>query len=294
MRSVVKMHSGEVEVPADLVRRLLDFTFPQWAKLPLVHVPSYGTDARLYRLGSDLVVRLPKIHWATGQIEMEQSLLPRLAPHLPVEIPEIVAVGEPAFGYPWSWAVYRWLDGMPPRAATEELACDLAAFIAALQKVEATDAPRGRERGGPLELRDDATRAAVAQIDDEEFDVAAVTRAWERALAVPGWSRHPVWLHGDVLEGNLLVRDGRLTGVIDWGCACAGDPAFDYAVAWSLLAPVRQTFRAATGVDDATWDRARGLALSQALIALPYYLHSSPPIAARSRLVIREVLADSA
>jgi aminoglycoside phosphotransferase (APT) family kinase protein len=285
------MHSDEVDVPADLVRRLLDLRFPQWAELPLVHVPSYGTDARLYRLGSGLVVRLPKIQWATSQIEMEESLLPRLAPHLPVEIPEVVAVGEPAFGYPWRWAVYRWLDGTPPRAGTAKLARALAAFIAALQAIDATDAPRGTHRGGPLKLRDDATRAAIAQIDDE-VDVAAVTRAWEEALAVPGWSRDPVWFHGDILEGNLLVRDGRLTGVIDWGCACAGDPAFDYAIAWSLLAPVRQTFRAATGIDDPTWARARGLALSQAVIALPYYLHTSPPIAARSRLIIREVLAD--
>jgi len=279
-------------VPADLVRRLLELTFPQWASLPLVHVPSYGTDARLYRLGSELVVRLPKIHWATSQIEMEESLLPRLARHLPVEIPEVVAIGEPAFGYPWRWAVYRWLDGAPPRAGTAELARDLAAFIAALQSIDATDARPGTHRGGPLELRDHDTRAAIRQLG-HEIDVAAATRAWEEALAVPGWSSDPVWLHGDILEGNLLLHGRRLTGVIDWGCVCAGDPAFDYAIAWSLLAPVRDTFHAATGIDDHTWARARGLALSQALIALPYYLHTSPPIAARSRLAIGEVLAEA-
>lgn len=286
------MHADEVDVPADLVRRLLDLTFPQWAELPLAAVPSYGTDARLYRLGSDLVVRLPKIHWATSQIEMEMELLPRLAPHLPAEIPEIIVVGEPALSYPWRWAVYRWLGGTPPRTGTAELAGDLAAFIAALQGIDATDAQRGTHRGGPLELRDSATRAAITELGGD-VDVAAVTRAWEEALAVPVWAHDPIWLHGDILEGNLLVRDRRLAGVIDWGCACAGDPAFDYAIAWSLLAPVRDTFRAATGVDDHTWARARGLALSQAVIALPYYLHTSPPIAARSRLIIREVLAES-
>jgi aminoglycoside phosphotransferase (APT) family kinase protein len=286
------MHADELDVPADLVRRLLELTFPQWAELPLVHLPSYGTDARLYRLGSELVVRLPKIHWATSQIEMEQRLLPRLAPHLPVAIPEVLAVGEPALGYPWRWAVYRWLDGEPPRTGTVQLARDLAAFIAALQRIDTNDGRRGTHRGGPLQLRDASTRAALAQLG-EEIDIAAVTSAWEAALAAPAWSEESVWLHGDILEGNLLIRDGRLAAVIDWGGAGVGDPAFDYAIAWSLLAPVRESFRAATGVDGDTWARARGLALSQALIALPYYLHSSPPIAERSRLIIREVLADT-
>ena len=286
-----RMHADEIDVPADLVRRLLELRFPQWAELPLVDVPSYGTDARLYRLGGEFVVRLPKIHWATSQVEMEQSLLPRLATHLPVAIPEVVAVGEPALGYPWRWAVYRWLDGEPPQTGIVQLARDLTAFIAALQRIDTSDARRGTHRGGPLGLRDAGTRAALAELGDE-VDIAAVASAWEAALAVPPWSKESVWLHGDILEGNLLIRDGRLTAVIDWGCACVGDPAFDYAIAWSLLAPVRESFRAATDVDGDTWARARGLALSQALIALPYYLHSSPPIAERSRFIIREVLAD--
>jgi aminoglycoside phosphotransferase (APT) family kinase protein len=285
------MHPDEVAVPAELARGLLAEQFPRWAGLPLAAVPSYGTDNVLYRLGDELLVRLPKIDWATGQIEKERRWLPRLAPQLPVALPEVVAVGEPALGYPWRWAVYTWLDGEPPSRGTVELADDVAAFIAALQRIETTDAPRGRQRGGPLPLRDDDTRAALAQLA-AELDIGAATAAWKRALATPPWPHEPVWLHGDLLEGNLLVRDGRLSGVIDWGAACAGDPAFDYHIAWSLLAPVRDAFRAACGVDDDTWARARGLALSQALIALPYYLHTSPPIVARSRLVIREVLDD--
>jgi aminoglycoside phosphotransferase (APT) family kinase protein len=287
------MHADEVDVPADLVRRLLELQFPQWAELPLVHVPSYGTDARLYRLGEELVVRLPKIAWATGQIELEERLLPLLAPALPITIPAIVAVGEPALEYPWRWAVYCWLEGEPPEVGTVELARDLAAFIAALQLVDPSEGRRGTDRGGALERRDAGVRAALAQLEDE-VDVATATTAWEAAVAAPAWPHDPVWLHGDILEGNLLVRAGRLAAVIDWGCACVGDPAFDYAIAWSLLAPVRESFRAATGVDDDTWARARGCALSQAAIALPYYRDTSPPIAARSRLVIREVLADQA
>jgi aminoglycoside phosphotransferase (APT) family kinase protein len=285
------MHADEVAVPAELVRGLLAEQFPRWAGLPLAGVPSYGTDNVLYRLGDELLVRLPKIHWATGQIPLEVELLPRLAPLLPVEIPAVVALGEPALGYPWTWAVYRWIDGSAPTTGTVELAHDLAAFISALQRAETAGARSGASRGGPLSLRDADTRAALAQLDGE-IDVAAATAAWEAALYTPPWPHEPVWLHGDLLEGNLLVRDDRLCAVLDWGAACAGDPAFDYHVAWSLLAPVRDEFRAACGVDDDTWARARGLALSQALIALPYYLESSPPIVARSRLAIEQVLGD--
>jgi aminoglycoside phosphotransferase (APT) family kinase protein len=288
---MAKMHRDEIAVPAELVRRLLAQQFPQWEALPLAPVPSYGTDNVLYRLGDELVVRLPKIEWATRQIPLELELLPRLAPHLPVEIPEIVAVGEPAGGYPWTWAVYRWIDGTQPEVGSVELARDLAGFLAALQRVDTAAARAGTDRGGPLSVRDAETRSALAQLDGE-VDVAAATAAWDAALHTPPWPDEPVWLHGDLLEGNLLVRNGRLAAIIDWSCACAGDPAFEYALAWSLLAPVRDAFRAACGVDDDTWARARGLALSQALIALPYYRETSPPIVARARLAIAEVLAD--
>lgn len=289
--AVTRMHAGERDIDAALVRRLLEGQLPEWAPLPIRRVPSSGTDNALYRLGDELVVRLPRIDWAVAGVQRELEWLPRLAPHLPVAVPVQVAVGVPGEGYPVRWGVYRWLDGEPPEEGTSALARDLAAFVAALQRVDATGAPPGGHRGGPLHVRDADTRAALARLD-AEIDVAAAADAWEAALDAPPWQREPVWLHGDILAGNLLVRGGRLAAVIDWGVACAGDPAFDYVIAWSLLAPVRDEFRAAAGVDDATWARARGLALSQALIALPYYLHTTPPIVARSRRVIAEVLAD--
>ena len=291
------VHADEIVVPPELVRALLREQFPHWAGLPLARVPSYGTDNVLFRLGDELYVRLPRLRastapkWATDQIEKERAWLPRLAPHLPVEVPTVLAVGEPGAAYPHRWAIYRWLDGAPPEVGTPELARDVAAFLAALQRIDTTGAPPGGHRGGRLEVRDADTREALAQLGDD-VDVPAATAAWEAALTVQPWPREPVWLHGDLLEGNLLVRDGRLTAIIDWGAACAGDPAFDYSLAWSLLAPVRAEFRAACGVDDETWARARGLALSQAVIALPYYRDTNPPIVARSRLVIREVLGN--
>jgi aminoglycoside phosphotransferase (APT) family kinase protein len=284
------MHDDEIELREDVARRLLEQQFPQWAALPLARVPTYGTDNVLFRLGDELQLRLPRLtpDQRSTQIAFEAEWLPRLRPHLPVEIPELVAIGEPSPEYAHRWAVYRWLDGAPPVAGTVELARDLAAFIAALQRCDTARAPAGRDRGGPLELRDRGTRRCLEWLDDER-----ATAVWEAALAAPPWDGEPVWLHGDLLEGNLLVRDGRLAAVIDWGCARVGDPAFDYIPAWSLLAPVRDAFRAATGVDDATWTRARGLAVSQAVIALPYYLHISPPIVERSRRVIKEATADA-
>jgi aminoglycoside phosphotransferase (APT) family kinase protein len=294
---VLTVHPDEIVVPPELVRQLLRAQFPRWAELKVERVPSYGTDNVLFRLGDELLVRLPRLRasaaprWALTQIEKDRMWLPRLAPHLPVAVPEIVALGAPSEDYPHTWAVYRWLDGEPPTHGSSALAHDIATFLAALQRIDTTAAPPGTHRGGPLALRDADTRAALAQLE-KEVDVPAATAAWDAALATPPWPHDPVLLHGDLLEGNLLVRGGRLTAVIDWACACAGDPAFDYSLAWSLLAPVRDEFRTVCGVDDDTAARARGLALSQALIALPYYRDTNPPIVARSRLVIREVLGD--
>lgn len=296
---MLTVHPDEVVITADVVRRLVDAQFPQWAGLPLQRVPTYGTDNVLFRLGDTLQARLPRLRTETpptaviAQLARDAELLPLLRSQLPVAIPEVVAPGEPGEGYPYPWAVYRWLEATPPAEGTVELAEDLAAFLAALQRIDTTGARVGRFRGGPLVARDPATRDALAQLGGE-IDVAAATAAWDEALAVPAWDRAPVWLHGDILEGNLLVRDGRLAAVIDWGCVVAGDPAPDYISAWSLLSPVRDEFRAAAGVDDATWARARGVALSQALIALPYYQRTNPPVVRRSRKVIANVLADGA
>jgi aminoglycoside phosphotransferase (APT) family kinase protein len=203
-------------------------------------------------------------------------------------VPEPLALGGPGEGYPFTWAVHRWLPGEPPREGTVQLAHDLAGFLAALQAIDAEGAPPARRRGAPLR-DDDFIRSSIARLAPE-FDPAAVTREWERALELPQWDGPPVWLHGDLLPSNLLVRAGRLAAVLDWGAACAGDPACELLAAWSLLYPVRETFRAALGVDDATWERGRGWALWQAVAALPYYRETNPPMAAYARAVLTNVL----
>jgi aminoglycoside phosphotransferase (APT) family kinase protein len=301
--STGRMHADEVLTDASLVQRLLVGQFPHWSDLPIEPVASAGTDHALYRLGDDLMTRLPRIHWAVGQVEKELRWLPKLAPHLPLAIPEPLAMGEPAEGYPWRWGVYRWLPGqMATRERIADLAqaaTDLAAFVVALQRCDTTDGPRpgmhASGRGVPLARRDTEVRGALARLHGE-IDTDAATAAWEHALRAPAWDCPPVWLHGDLASGNLLVDDrGRLSAVIDFGCLVVGDPACELQVAWTLFAgESRALFRSLLKVDDATWARGRGWALSVALLALPYYLHTNPTIVAASRHAIAEVLADRA
>lgn len=293
-----KMHADEVDTDAALVRRLLNAQFPQWADLPIEPVPSAGTDNSIYRLGDDMAVRLPRIHWAVGQVEKERRWLPRLAPHLPLTIPVPLAKGEPGEGYPWPWSVCPWLEGENATVDRirdlQEAAVDLAEFIAALQRIDPTGGPRPgpTERGAPLAVRDDYTRTAIAALNGV-VDIDAVTAAWDAALNAPVWKEPAVWIHGDLSSGNLLVIGGRLSAVIDFGALNVGDPACDLAIAWTLFSgESRKAFRAARSVDDASWARGRGWALSWALVALPYYLNTNPVIVASARRTIAEVLAE--
>lgn len=295
------MHPDELPIDGALVRRLLTAQFPQWADLAIKPFPSAGSDNAMYRLGDDMVVRLPRRSGRTvDSLDKECEWLPRLAPLLPLAIPVPLAKGVPAEGYPCGWAVYRWLEGetatIERLADARQAATDLAEFVSALQRTDATGAPRPGEhnffRGVPLAMRDENVRSAIAALDGE-MDVAAVTAAWEAALRAPEWHGPLVCIHGDLADGNLLAAGGRFSAVIDWGGLAVGDPACDLMVAWSYLEPeARELFRTALSVDDATWARGRGWALSVALIALPYYWTTNPVRVAYSWHRIGEVLAD--
>lgn len=280
------MHDDEVEVNEALVRRLLAAQMPHLIDRPISVLEPWGTDNGIWRLGDDLVVRLPRIGWAEGQVDWEARWLPRLAPALPVAVPEPVAVGEPADGYPYRWAVHRWIPGEVAALDTIDdpvtFALDLAGVVQTLQRVPTEGAPAARNRARPLHDYDEPTRQAIDRAS-HLIDAAAATTVWEDALAAPPHDGPPVWVHGD-LEGNCLVRDGRLCGLVDWGSACAGDPAVDVQVVWSpLFTEVSRTaFLDALGVDDATVARSRGAAVNQACAALPYYLHTYPLIVERS------------
>ncbi|WP_329330604.1 aminoglycoside phosphotransferase family protein [Streptomyces luteogriseus] len=293
----VRMHEDELAVDVPLVGRLIAEQFPQWAGLPLRRLESSGTENAMFRLGADKVVRLPRHPRAVEAIAHELHWLPRLAPALPTPSPEPLGRGEPDDGFPWPWSVFGWLDGRNPvPGALEEpvpLAEDLAAYVTALRGIDASQGPPGY-RGVPLAARDPFVREALAHLAGR-VDTAAVTRVWEAALRAPEHTGPPVWAHGDLMAGNLLVTGGRLSAVIDFGTVGVGDPAVDLISAWCVLpAAARDVLRDAVGADEAEWARARGWALSIAVIALPYYWDTNPPVAENSRHAIGEILAETA
>jgi len=291
------MHADDVPTTAAQVARMVAEQHPQWAALPVTPVAEFGTDHCLFRLGDDLVARMPRVDWAADQAASDATWLPVLAPHLPVPVPVPVALGEPDDSYPFVWSVAPWLPGAPPTADNADphaLAADLGGFVRALHAVDADGGPTktGTTRGTPVRGWDDAVRQAIDEAGDR-VDRVAVVAAWEDCLAAPDWAGDPVWIHGDLLAGNLLVRDRRLSAVIDWGALGVGDPAPDLQPAWATLpAAARDEFRAAVGCDDDTWRRGRGWALAPALTGIPYYWDTVPAFAQRGLRTVAAVLAD--
>ncbi len=291
--------ADEVDINVSLVSRLVAAQFPQWARLPITPAVPQGWDNRTFRLGAHMTVRLPSAAAYALQVEKEHRWLPRLAPHLPLPIPVPLAKGAPAEGYPWRWSVYRWLEGETASveriAELRRFATALARFLTALQRIDpAGGPPPGRHnffRGGPLTVYDAETRQALAALGGK-IDTDAASAVWEAALAA-SWQGLRVWFHGDVAAGNLLVRDGRLGAVIDFGTSGVGDPSCDLAIAWTLFrGESRDAFRAALELDDATWARGRGWTLWKALITLAEHIDTNPAEAGIARRVIDEVLAD--
>lgn len=289
----------KVDIKVPLVRRLVSTQFPHWADLPLQPVQFDGWDNRTFRLGENMAVRLPSAEAYALQVEKEQRWLPRLRPLLPLPIPIPLALGVPAEGYPWHWSIYQWLDGdIATVSHIEDLdrfAITLAEFLVALQRIDATDGPPpGQQnfwRGGPLTVYDGETQRALAALDGE-LDTRVAAAVWETALHA-AWHGQPVWIHGDVAAGNLLVKRGRLAAVIDFGSSGVGDPACDLTIAWTLLSKKsREAFRSVLPLDAATWARGRGWALWKALITVNEYKNTDPIKTDQARHVIEEVFAD--
>jgi aminoglycoside phosphotransferase (APT) family kinase protein len=290
---------GFPPIDAALVRRLVAAQFPRWADLPVRPVEPGGWDNRTFHLGDGMTVRLPSAEGYAAQVDKEHRWLPVLAPHLPLAIPTPLAKGVPAEGYPFTWSVYRWITGEDAGVGRitdlTGFATTLAGFLTALQRVDpAGGPPPGQHsafRGGPLDTYDAETRHAIDALRDRIPGDPAMA-VWQAALRA-AWDGPPVWFHGDVAAGNLLVRDGRLAAVIDFGCAGVGDPACDVTIAWTLLSGgSRRAFRDALAVDPATWARGRGWALWKALITLAGYVDTDPARAAAAQRVIDDVLVD--
>ncbi|RZT77500.1 aminoglycoside phosphotransferase (APT) family kinase protein [Micromonospora violae] len=293
------MHADQVDVSVDVVSALVAAQFPEWRALPVHPVPSSGTVNALFRLGPEIVLRFPLQPGADAELRAEllreQEYARLLAAYLPIAVPEPLGLGEPGAGYPGPWTAYRWIAGEPARpdliGDPDTFARDLAGVVVALRSIDTGGRTwSGSGRGGPLVALDVDVRSALAD-SVHLTDTARLAVVWDRCREAPRRDDRDVWIHADLMPGNLLVRDGRLAAVIDLETVNVGDPAVDLMPAWNLLdAGARETYRRALGVDNDTWERGRGWALLQAINALPYYVETNRVMAAIARRTLRAVL----
>jgi aminoglycoside phosphotransferase (APT) family kinase protein len=289
----------KANITASLVSRLVATQFPQWACLPVRPVDADGWDNATFRLGEEMSVRLPSAEGYVPGTHKERRWLPVLAGQLPLPVPELLAVGEPGCGFPRPWSVYRWIDGAPAtRQAIGDLpafAADLAGFLAALYRIDPAGGPppgpHNFFRGGPLAVYDGETQEALAALKGH-IDTALAAEVWQAAMEAT-WHGRPVWFHGDAQPGNLLVKDGQLCAVIDFGTCGVGDPACDTTIAWTFLSgESSRVFRERLPVDRATWTRGRGWAIWKAMKVLVAALDDDPQDATFTSRVIGKILAD--
>ncbi len=287
------------EISVEVVRGLIQNQFPAWAELPIAPVLPGGWDNRTFRLGDDMSVRLPSDAGYAGQVTVEDTWLPWLAPRLPLPIPVPLALGEPGNDYPWPWSVRRWMPGEPARAEgisdARRFAVQLAEFLVALQRLDATDGPppgsHNGFRGAPIQHYDRQVQRSLELLVGR-VDVTGAQNVWQAALETD-WQESPVWIHGDVAVGNLLVSDGELRAVIDFGCTAVGDPACDLAIAWTLFnSDSRTAFRDALPLDAATWTRGRAWALWKALITHAGIVQTNAAEASQTAAIIEAVIHD--
>lgn len=293
------MHNDQPIINSVLVQRLISTQFPKWANLPIRPVVMSGWDNRTFHLGDQMLVRMPSAACYALQVEKEQYWLPKLAPLLPISIPTPLAVGKPDADYPWKWSVFTWLAGntaaSAPIADLNNFAARLAQFLLALQRIESREGPlpgtHNFYRGGKLIIYDAEIRVSIAALNDK-LDVTSATAVWEAGLAST-WNEPQVWFHGDVSAGNLLVREGKLTGVIDFGQMGVGDPACGLTVAWTLFKnESREIFKSILSLDNATWARARAWALWKAVITAAGFINHHNVESAKCWQVIDRLLAD--
>lgn len=269
--------SDKFEITLPLVKELIAEQFPQWNNLSIKPIELSGWDNKTFRLGEEMSIRLPSAQRYVAQVQKEQKYLPILASQLSISIPEPIAMGHPSKNYPCNWSIYKWIKGNSANVLSFDdlhlklIAADLAQFLNELHEIDPTGGPvagaHNYYRGGSLFVYDAETRSAIVQLKNF-IDVDAVTSVWEKAISSK-WMKNPVWVHGDLSAGNILVKDNRLVAVIDFGCVCIGDPACDLVIAWTFLTnESRKIFKSHLSLDSDTWARARGWALWKALITI--------------------------
>lgn len=291
--ATLQMHENEVPVDDAIVRGLLEDQFPHWADERLLRIADAGTDNAIYRLSDDLGIRLPRIQWAKAQIVKECRWLPTLAADLPSAVPVPLAEGRPGHGYPFPWLVYPWIVGTSlDRAAVSDwavIAEAVAEFVLALEQRPSDGGPPPSRRGTPMAQYDEAVQRGISQLDGA-IDVDRASQVWRSALDAGDWTGDPVWVHGDLLPGNILIDQDRLSGIIDWSGAGVGDPACEAMLAWALPPDAHRIYRRDLMFDDATWARARGWVVEQAVFFIPYYAKSLPLAVEQARCRLNEAL----
>lgn len=290
------MHEGEIVPTDETVRDLLEQQLPLWASWALTRLPPRGTDNQLFRLGSELLIRMPRVEWAASSAQWEHDWLPRLAPHLSTPVPVPVALGRPGEKYPWHWTVVPWLEGETPTPQTfdpDVWAVSVGSFVRELRDVPGMGAPvKSEGRGAPLTTLDDWVHTWTDRVDTSEVDPHAILAVWRDALEAPVWNGEPAWFHGDLHEGNLLVHDGRLSAVIDWGAAGRGDPAVELNAMWGYLpASAADLYRQTVGLDEAAYRRGRGFALAPAVSGWLYYRDTAPHLSALGLATVKSLIA---
>lgn len=280
-----------------LVKRLLESQFPRWKDLPIEKISPGGWDNRSFRLGDDLLIRMPSEEHYVCQVEKEQVWLPKLATALPLKIPEPVAIGKPDFGYPWSWSIYQWIEGDPATTARianiNDFAVTLAQFLRSLEAIDTTNAPLAGKhcfyRGGELRTYHDETIESIKKLNGK-IDTKSALAIWESAIKTK-WQHAPVWVHGDISPGNLIVKNGKLNAVIDFGQLCAGDPACDFSIAWTFFSnESRILFREYLMTDSETWLRGCAWALWKALIVAAEMAGTNPLEIENSKRIIHQII----
>ncbi len=288
---------NQLIIDAALAHGLVASQFPKWKDLPIQSVALSGWDNRTFHLGDEMLIRMPSSAEYAAQVEKEQHWLPKLSSLLPLPIPVPLAIGKPGEGYPWKWSIYCWIEGETAVSShienLSDFASDLAQFLKALESIDSTGGPmpglHSFYRGGPLKTYDAEVRRAIAILKDK-IDVEDVTKVWEDALGTT-WEGKPVWVHGDIAPGNLLVQNGKLSAVIDFGQLTVGDPACDLAIAWTFFqGDSRKIFQKMLPLDARTWARGRGWALWKALIVAAGLTNTIAAEAGACWRIIDEVL----
>lgn len=291
----------KIDITLQIAKELIAEQFPEYLELPIESVEFSGIDNRTFRLGDDMLMRLPSAKGYAAQVLKEQRWLPQLAGHLSTQIPKPLHAGKPSQGYPWNWSIYRWLPGTSLNQLklssdeSEQLAKDLAIFIKELHNIPTEGAPKGGlhnyYRGCHLSVYDKDARRDIEKLNDI-IDADKALALWEKTLSSK-WAYKPIWVHGDIATGNILMQKKELTAVIDFGCMGIGDPACDLVIAWTFFdGKARRVFKDSIGLDSGTWSRARGWALWKANFELSKIMDKSSVEAVRKIEIIKDILAD--